>query len=903
MVDKGGAGGNSGKAGQGGFGGKAGECRIVVANQLANLAQQLVAGEGNPGGQGKAGKAGGPGANGQSPSGTWRSGGKKHKDHWNPGKGGKHGHGHPTLVGSILAPASFGSILTDLCAATSPVQKKPQNVAKILLDYKVLLTQKASEHLEIIGEPLDAFNEHCEDLQISGLLRVSVNDVLAEAGTLEKYDAQFRREGEVVDLVPLYYSLLDRIKAMAESPDRTLEERRGLEYLFVAMLGKVASLNAAADNLMPNKIEKHVENLISNFETLEKLKADQLREHYRRQYQEKIEGRIEEAKRLLERLKKDIQNREAEIEPAINKLEAEVRQAKTVGDAYKSALQKKEKQLKQALKERAKLRIFSFVSQGIGMLFPPYGSMIAGVVNAGMNVAINPSFETAKNFSDQTLNMQEQLSRLTRRRAQQEVVGMVSPFIGAVMGLLNEQKEGQEQLQNLRSQIAKIKEYTDKLDGYLNNTVPDLGHSLQRMVHEAGDFQGELQDRSLVALEFSKPQIKQFFEVMKKNIGIVLEGFETQADFVGIATRMNEALDTSVKICVRIQKDRDHMAFADYIAHLHTPRLEAIDVGLDYKGRITALNNEISKNVLQAAYARIVDAILQGGFPFAEKILGAIPNLNANALDCDTMTCNLRSIKQRLIEYSASLTAMDQAIFENVFDRENSAPFFTWSYAEYPQTIGSLLQGEEVSLTAYAADAPWDAVKFNKVGIHLKCGDTKEQAEVDKVLQQNFEVTLRHSGVSYYKHGGNVYQIATDKPVIIQHSFKMRADNVPVEYSGVCKKMTTGDILLSPYTTWTIKISPRQSATESSNLCDKLRTVLSNLKNLKLDLNGEGSHVRSEHVNSNNLCLPHYYHLVQTQEPAKELAKEAARMHFDTTGSAQEQPALTEQLNNRSICK
>lgn len=861
--EQGGAGGDTGKRGQGGFAGQEGECRIVVANQLANLGERLIAEKGKSGDPGELGTVGEAGTNGESQIGTWRAGGKKHRDHWTSG---------PQSIGSILGAASPGKLLTELCPATLPVQKKPQNFAKILLDYKVFLTQ-ASKGLAVIGESLilrtlDAFNEHCEDLQNSGLLRVSVNDVLVEAGTLEKYDAQFRREGEVVDLVPLYYSLLDRIKAMDENPDRTPEELRGLEYLYVVMLGKVVSLNAAEDSLMPNNIEKHVENLISNFETLEKLKADQLRKYYRKQYQEKIEGRIEEARRLLERLGKDIQNREAEIEPAINKLEAEVRQAKTAGDACKSALQKKEKQLKQALKERAKLRVFNFVAQGIStMLFPLYYGSIT---------------------------IPAMIGRVTHGR-EQEVVGMVSPVIGEVMGLLNEQKEGKEQLRNLRNQIAKIDEHTAKLDGYLNNTVPALGHSLRGTVHEARDFQGELQDRSLGALEFSKLKIKQFFEEVKKNIGIVLGEFETRADFVGIATRMNEVLDTSVNICVRIQEDRDHMAFADYIARLHTPRLEAIDLGPEYE----ALNNKISENVLQAAYARIVAAILQGGFPDPEKFLGAIPNLNANALDCGTMTRNLRSIKEGLIEYSTSLTKRDQFSFENVFDRDNSAPFFTWSYAEYPQKISSLLQGEEVFLTAYAADALWDAVKFNKVGIHFECGNTKEQAELDNVLQQNFEVTLGHSGVSYYKYGENVYQIATDKLVTIQHSFKMRSDNVtPVEYNGVCKKMTTGDILLSPYTTWTIKISPRQPATESSKLLDKLRTVLPNLENVKLDLVGDGVYIKREHVKS-KLWLPHYYRLVQTQEPAKE----AARMHFNTTGSAQEQPALTEQLNNHAISK
>ena len=39
------------------------------------------------------------------------------------------------------------------------------------------------------------------------------------------------------------------------------------------------------------------------------------------------------------------------------------------------------------------------------MLFPPYGSMIASVVDAGMNMAANPSSETVANFAAQAVNM------------------------------------------------------------------------------------------------------------------------------------------------------------------------------------------------------------------------------------------------------------------------------------------------------------------------------------------------------------------------------------------------------------------------------------------------------------------------------------------------------------------
>lgn len=877
---QGGAGGNGGKAGQGGFAGKEGECRIIVANQLADLTRQLSAKKGNSGENGTAGTAGTAGKNGHSQMGIWRSGGHRHPDHWNPGAG-KHGTGHPTIADSILMLMSPGSVPHDLCAATL-ARDNPVNFSTILLNYKVFLAEESCQHVEIM-ESLGAFNERCEDLQSSGLLGISISDILEEAETLEVYETEFRRKEKLIDLAPLYYSILDRIKWIALSPNRTTCELKVLEYLYVAMLGKVASINATSNNLLIIDIKGYVKNLIKNFENLRVLQADRLREYYREQYQEGIESQIVESRGFLDRLQADIQENQNAIAPAIRTLENEIEQEKMVALDQASALAQRKQQLKKALNKSRQLRIFSFITEGVGMLFPPYGSVIAGVVDAGMYMAINPSPETAENFAAKAVDMTAKVVEMQKQRGAlpnrqsisheanlltkvKEVSEMVSPFIGEVAGFLNERQEVRNQLQKLESQIQNINAYIAGLAKYLKDIPPALRHYLQETVHEVADFQSELKNRSLIALEFSRLQIKRFFEVMKQNIGIALGGFETQADLGGIATRMNEALDISINICLRIQEHRDHMAFANYIAHLQTPKMQVVGVG-PYRANIERLQHMIGENVVQDAYVRAVAAVRQWGFPFAEQFLSAIPSLNT--LDYETMARNLPLIQERLIGYGTSITAMDQAILNSIFARHLGTPFYTWSYTEHAEQIESLLKGNKVSFRASVESSPWDAVKFNKIGIHLECNGEK-QAELDHFLQQNYEVTLEHSGMSYYKYAGNVYQIAIDKPIAIRHSFKMQPDKItPVISNKVWAKMAVNDILLSPYTTWTIKIDLKQSIKASSqpvNLYDKFRTVVSDFK---VDLVGEGSYVDTERVHHNLLYMNSYHHYMQTQKSPK----------------------------------
>ena len=93
-------------------------------------------------------------------------------------------------------------------------------------------------------------------------------------------------------------------------------------------------------------------------------------------------------------------------------------------------------------------------------------------------------------------------------------------------------------MKKLEKQIEKINAYIAQLEMYSRNVTPALADYLQETVQEVGDFQSALENRSLVALEFSRLQINRFFASMKQNISTVLGGFETQAEHLRPNSRL-----------------------------------------------------------------------------------------------------------------------------------------------------------------------------------------------------------------------------------------------------------------------------------------------------------------------------------------------------------------------------
>lgn len=841
----GGFGGSGGQGGKGGDGGKKGKCSIIINNKLFKLGQKLNAVDGMNGANGLSGNAGQGGLKGRSAVGTWHTG-VNPDNGWNCWPQYSPRYIEPARVSSGNSP---NEINTANWIAASNV--KIQNLNQALLHYKIFLTRTVGKH-GLISEKLNNFKEYFDNLSVKDL-NTTTKDLLEESDTLEIY---FRKHSKQIDFAPFYYSLLRRIQNFAsnKSPEKTPQETKVLEYLYAATLANIARLNTAAESLLIIDIKQYLRNLIGgNFAELHRLEANHLRRHYQELYQGEFDGKIAEANLLLNALKKDINSQQQLIEPRISSLKAEINQKIHKSSNDLIDLQAKRAELVNKLRMKAFFGVFSLIIQGIGMLLPPAGPIVAGVANAGLNLAMNPSAETLKTFASKVVDMKDQLGELPLPAESKKhevdlftkVQGLAKtaePLIRDVRELLHQQNADDAELREIDGKIANVNAYIGELTIYLDTVPNALENYLEGMVHEVVSFQDALKDKSLAALDFNRLEIQRFFIAMKQNIKLTVAQFGNIEVFEEIANKMMEAMDVSTNLSMRIHEYRDHIAFASYIAHLQSAEVERIAVGPEYQPALERLRLNLQQSIVQEAYGRVVAAIKQWSFPFAEKFLEAIPNFEAN--DYDTMSRNLPLLLNTLINYETNITKMDDAIKLTVFDGAFIQPFYSWSYSNYPEKIEALLKGEKVILTSDVTSMPLDAVKFNKIGIRLKCKLAAQQAELDRVLNNNYKVKLIHNGISYYKFLDNVYQFTSNKPIEIEYSFR-NVGNKPGWRNNTWDKMDNGEIVLSPYTSWVIQLAKLPTAREQKDLLTQFQKSIGDLK---VSLVGSGSCVDSKEM-------------------------------------------------------
>jgi hypothetical protein len=574
-------GGKAGDGGIGGNGGKSGDGTAVLFNGESVKAETFEKEDGKQGDSGKQGTPGEGGWYGNGLHNSFRWWGNQDANHqmWDgnhapqsPTENAKHGREVRGKKGDEGKAGGNSQGIKDSKSVLC-------NRGLSLLSYRIFLEQEALKHFDVIGDSLSLFAQQCDGIDIT-ILNSTTKNLLEEANALEEYSSQ---QGRVIDFAPFYYTFLERVKKFALTSGRTFEELKVLEYLYVATLGSLARINTAADNILVINIRNYLVNLVErDFETLKKLKADELKNYYRQQYDEQIEGKIDEAKLFLGRLKADIEQRHAAIWPEIKRLKKEVEAAKRAGHSQLKTLQDKRRELDETLKKNVIFGVVRIAIQSVGMVFPPAGPIVAGVVNAGLSMAQNPTFESVTNFAGKAIEMKSQLGDLPKGETSKkhevdlftkvkEMARTVEPLLRDAKELLSNKNAGDAQLAQLDSQIAQVKAYINLLEEYLGTVPNALSNYLEGIVHDVKSFQNGLQDKSLVALDFSKLEIKRFFDSVKHNIKVVIGDFAKSDGFEDIATKLAEAIDVSVTICMRVQDYRDHIAFANFVAHLLTP--------------------------------------------------------------------------------------------------------------------------------------------------------------------------------------------------------------------------------------------------------------------------------------------------------------------------------------------
>ncbi|CAG8608271.1 6021_t:CDS:1, partial [Dentiscutata heterogama] len=405
----------------------------------------------------------------------------------------------------------------------------------------------------------------------------------------------------------------------------------------------------------------------------------------------------------------------------------------------------------------------------------------------------------------------------------------------------NEYQKDKEKLDKINDSIKQAEEEIKKLQSYEENIHSKIMLMVENMQNDIINIGDRMDKKSHVFLDLTRWQVQASLKDMKFTFQQIVEGFPEIKDYlVYYMEKLDEGMTTIINLYDRIQDYYDQAKLTNYIANISSPMITEIE-DKKLKEAIEDLEQKLKFNIILGHYKKAISAFRQWVFPFAYMYSNVFSLQLDNSKEAiDSIVEQISHLKTDIKSYNATINQKDGILVDGKFGVSNTSPFFVWENKKYSQEISELLNGEEVIIKAYVkeSDRNKSAIKFNKIEIRFKSIDKAMQNEIDSELK-NFDVTMIHLGNSYYRYGDKFYVIRSDQAIEVYYSFKKDKEG-PVRKNTIYKKINMGDIMLSPYTMWKIKLK--------SNSVDfsKLKAYKDNVD---LELIGHGTYVHSDNIN------------------------------------------------------
>lgn len=233
--------------------------------------------------------------------------------------------------------------------------------------------------------------------------------------------------------------------------------------------------------------------------------------------------------------------------------------------------------------------------------------------------------------------------------------------------------------------------------------------------------------------------------------------------------------------------------------------------------KIDKLNVIIHSKILLKQFKLGFEALEHFAFPFIGRFQ-LPPHLkvdNSSIIDAAKHVQNrLFNINQIFEKYKTTIHKGDEIFKPSHFnDRLKSTnSLFVWKNEDYNDHIVRLLSGHEVYLNAdimklSGRPKTWNAVKFDEIKLYFTVENSTEQQKLDELLQ-SFDIELTHQGDNHYRFKNKIYTTQTIK-LLLSYSLD-DSHNVRVRSNKAYLKLLNGDIMLSPYANWKIKLTEQK---------------------------------------------------------------------------------------------
>ncbi|AVP87968.1 hypothetical protein phytr_10400 [Candidatus Phycorickettsia trachydisci] len=796
-------GGNGGPGGQGGVGGKAGTCKVIGLNTKVKVKGSIKSGENGPyGDQGAFGKGG---------TITLEVTSIKPTPCCPLGK-----QSTQTQTYTLKAPSGIMPYANNLTFQAPLDSAQAPNLRISLLDYEMLLGQKSDMVYKLSKSFCQKFKNHPEVISEENA-EYFINELLR----LENYISTTTKVK--FDFQPFYYAIAERISDYSNSSTLDDQSIKKLKYLYTFTLSRIAQLDANSKSSIVINMDKFFNQINSNLQALKEGEKVQRIQEYKKKYIGEINQKITEAhsfiKLLIEDIKSSGQALATENQKYLEKIEKEIKASidNTV------TLQNKKQELQKTIIKTTLLGTLNIILPIVGSGFGPPGAAIAAVVGGCINLINKPNLDdtskliekldklntvwTKHNISDFTQPAKQEIREdrelIKNPLKNKEVRGQeldkirklikaVKPTIEAAQKLFKDVKEQRDKITESRIAIEKAKTLVEELQKHREETMDSSKARLEEMTNQIKSINDALKDKSIIAIQFNKSEVKKFFKDIKTELSQMVRESSMQDGFIKIIDKMVEAIEISISIHEHIQEYKEHSAFAHYIGDITSADMQTDE-------ELQKLENAKQRNIILEQYYSAVSLTKQWAFPFAHKFIDDSDISKPFDILDKNFSEEIKTTTQKLIDKVTEFRTLLIARMTNVRKKIEfiDPPFFSWSYDNYKTEIEELLNGKLVFLNA-------DVNKFHHKKTAIKFMDIRMELynSHEKVSLENYEIELKHSSNSYYRYGNNTYAINHDTLNLTFTPGKINEN----ETNEFIRKSSHVNPMFSPYTLWSVKL-------------------------------------------------------------------------------------------------
>ncbi|CAL1264629.1 unnamed protein product [Larinioides sclopetarius] len=409
-------------------------------------------------------------------------------------------------------------------------------------------------------------------------------------------------------------------------------------------------------------------------------------------------------------------------------------------------------------------------------------------------------------------------------------------------------KSDSAKLEEISNAINRAQEKFKCLKIYEENIYTSIIPMMKTIEDNLYDLERELDSKSRVILDITKWQVQRILKHVQLQIHELTRGFKAESEIVHCVEMLQEVMTILIHIYDQIQLYQEQLTLAEFIAGISSNTTCIISIS-DPKlaNALNELDRAIKSNLVLKQYKTALHAFSQWVFPFSENYIqkSMLPSHLESVKTLDnlvsTAASHIECMKTKVDLYKTSVMKKDKHLHYGEFNSQNfsTKPFFIWKNKEYRNIMSKLLSGQEVLLKADVKKSPAakQAFKFSCIDFQFRSSSESLQSELIKILKQ-YDIKATHMGHSYFKFRDKIYLITSDSQTIY-YSFEKNVTGECVRSNAVYNKIKNGDLMLSPFAVWKLKLI---NSTNKGSFVE-----LEKYKNdISLELAGNGSYVTED---------------------------------------------------------